>query len=274
MANLVVMLSGSRGLAEKLVADLSARGHQISVLVRRQENADKLRKDYPGIECFVADLNAPETPAAWTSATLKRFGRIDCLINNAAIQGPGGLFHTLDIAEIELTLETDLLAPVRLIHHVLKLFAEKGQGTIINLSGGGATAARPRFAPYAISKCALVRLTETLAVEYPKLRFYAVAPGTMKTQMTESILQLGAEVAGAEYAPLKEKLDRGGDGTERASALITYLAEERPARLSGKLASAIWDEYRSENADDKLSELWTLRRVDRALIERILNHEK
>jgi 3-oxoacyl-[acyl-carrier protein] reductase len=99
----------------------------------------------------------------------------------------------------------------------------------------------------------------------------------MKTQMTESILQLGREVAGSEYEPLKQKLDAGGDGTEKAAQLITWLAEQKPERLSGKLVSAVWDNYKdvkqsSENSDHDLSDLWTLRRVDRALIEKILKH--
>lgn len=270
------MLSGYRGLAERLIENLSERGHQLSVLARNAEGIAAMRTRFPNVEWVVGDLRSPETQDRWVKTTLDRFQRIHCLVNNAAIQGPGGLFHTMKWEEIERTLEIDLLAPARLLHQVLSIFEKQNSGTIINLSGGGATTARPRFAPYAISKCALVRLTETLAVEYPALRFYSIAPGTMKTQMTESILDLGADVAGSEYSPLKEKLDAGGDGTERAAKLIGWLAETRPQNLSGKLVSAIWDNYEAP-ADSELSELWTLRRVDRALIDKILkiqNHEK
>ena len=272
---LVLMISGYRGLAEQLIADFSARGHELSVLVRNPDALKDLRAKYPKVEWVVGDLSSPETPARWWEITEKRFQKVDCLVNNAAIQGPGGLFHTMKWEEIEETITVDLIAPMRLLHETLNRFVKQNQGTIINLSGGGATAARPRFAPYAISKCALVRLTETLAAEYPALRFYAVAPGTMKTQMTESILSLGAEVAGSEFNPLKQKLDAGGDGTDRAAKLIGWLVEERPEKLSGKLVSAIWDKY--QEVDSSLTELWTLRRVDQALIEKIAKispHEK
>lgn len=270
---LVVMVSGYRGLAERLISELSERGHSVSVLARNEKGIEGLRSRFPQIEWTIGDLAAPEAGSRWVETTLRRFKKIDVLVNNAAIQGPGGLFHTMKWEEVEETLQVDLVAPVRILHQILKIFSDQKSGTIINLSGGGATAARPRFAPYAIAKCALVRLTETLAVEYPELRFYAVAPGTMKTQMTESILHLGADVAGNEFRPLQEKLDAGGDGTDRASQLISWLAETRPQQLSGKLVSAIWDNYQTPS-DLELTELWTLRRVDRALIDKILKHEK
>jgi NAD(P)-dependent dehydrogenase (short-subunit alcohol dehydrogenase family) len=142
---------------------------------------------------------------------------------------------------------------------------------IINLSGGGATAARPRFLPYAVSKCALVRATETLSQEYPELYFFAVAPGTLKTQMTESILKMGENIAGTEFASLQKKILAGGDGTEKAAELIQWLCCERPSHLNGKLISAIWDNYKDIDPKDVSPDQWTLRRVDAVLTNKLMN---
>lgn len=238
--------------------------------MRNQASASLLEKAYPAIHLVIGDLRDPEICVRWIDSAHQYFGSIDTLVNNAAVQGPGGRFHELPWPEIESTLAINFTAPAQLIHQALKYFDQQGSGTIINLSGGGATNARPRFAPYGSAKCALVRLTETLAEEYPALRFYAVAPGTMKTQMTEAILKLGPMKAGAEFQPLKEKLDRGGDGTERAARLILWLAEQQPGALSGKLVSAIWDDYEAASSKPVSAEFWTLRRVDDVLRKRLL----
>lgn len=244
-------------------------------MVRSPEKAGALSARFPRLHTFVGDLRDGDVGPRWVRAALTELHTIDCLINNAAIQGPGGRLHELDWKAVEETLQVNLHAPVHLMHALLPHFVERGRGTVINLSGGGATQPRPRFAPYGAAKAALVRWTETLAGEYPEFRFFAVAPGTLKTQMTEAILALGRETAGPEFNVLSEKLAQGGDGTERATALILWLAEQAPATLNGKLISAIWDNYKAE-AETSHPALWTLRRVDETLRRSLenLSHEK
>jgi hypothetical protein len=73
-----------------------------------------------------------------------------------------------------------------------------GRGKIINLSGGGATTPMPGFSAYAASKAAVVRFTETLAMELAGsgVEVNAVAPGLLKTRMMDQMLEAGPERAG------------------------------------------------------------------------------
>jgi len=113
-------------------------------------------------------------------------------------------------------------------------------------------------------------MTENLAEEYPHLRFYAMAPGSLKTPMIEKVVAFDKARIGKEFDEAKRRLEQGGDDPNRAADLALWLFQERPAHLSGRLISAIWDDPKKadENALKK-SALWTLRRVDEVLIKNL-----
>lgn len=263
------MISGSQGLAESFFKVFQAKGHQLSILVRRDEAFSSLRALYPNAHLFHGDLTNKKDCANWIESTIERFGNIDLLINNAAIQGPGGKLHTLDFLELEKTVETDLMAQLFMCHQVLKIFEKNKSGTIINLSGGGATHVRPYFLPYAISKAGIVRATETLALEYPHLRFYAIAPGSLNTQMMREIAKYPPEIIGQESLDARKVIEKGGKDPMKAAELVLWLFENQPERLNGKVVSAVWDKYRETDALNPYRYWWTLRRVDEKLIEEL-----
>jgi NAD(P)-dependent dehydrogenase (short-subunit alcohol dehydrogenase family) len=235
-------------------------------LIRDEARVGILTEKYPGLLAHWGDVSSPSSNREWIERTLSTFGRIDCLINNASVQGEPGRLHELAPEEIDRILHTNLRAPLHLSQLVLPEFVRQQSGVIINISGGGATQGRPRFIPYALSKCALVRLTESLALEYPELRFYAVSPGTLKTAMTKVIFEGGVERSGkAEFEGAKACLEKGGEDPARAADLILYLCHERPENVNGKLVSAIHDPYRTGPQFPQSAEWWTLRRVDNVL---------
>ena len=115
------------------------------------------------------------------------------MINNAAIQGPIGPSWTLTDYFIEKTIKINLLGPIFLSKLIIPKMIKNKEGVILNLSGGGATAARENFSSYAVSKTGLVRYSEILAAELKKfnIRVNALAPGVMKTKMLDNILLAG-----------------------------------------------------------------------------------
>lgn len=138
---------------------------------------------------------------------------------------------------------------------------------VICFSGGGATQPRPCFSAYAAAKAGVVRLVETLAAEWQDLAIdiNAVAPGAINTRLTEEIVALGPDRAGAkEYESAQQQRDAGGASTERMFGLIDFLLSERSNGLSGKLISAQWDPW--EKFPDYLdalaqSDVYNLRRI-------------
>ena len=113
------------------------------------------------------------------------------LVNNAGVLGPAGPLDDNDWDAWVETVRVNLLGTVAMCRAVLPGMRERGYGKIINLSGGGATAARPNFSAYAASKAAVVRFTETLAGELDGIDVNAIAPGALPTRMLDEVLASG-----------------------------------------------------------------------------------
>jgi 3-oxoacyl-[acyl-carrier protein] reductase len=161
----------------------------------------------------------------------------------------------------------DLVSPALLCGAVVPWMAEHGGGRIINLSGGGATGPRPGFSAYAAAKAGLVRFSETLAVEVEALGISVncVAPGAMGTDMLAAIARAGAGAAGdKEHAAAVKALEGGADTVQAALDLITFLASDASAGVTGKLISAVWDNWAElpGRVDEvRGSDVFTMRRL-------------
>jgi NAD(P)-dependent dehydrogenase (short-subunit alcohol dehydrogenase family) len=125
----------------------------------------------------------------------------------------------------------------------------------------------PSFSAYAAAKTAVVRLTETLAEELrpDHIDVNAIAPGVLKTQMMDQVLQAGPEKVGAKYfAEMQKHNATGGVPPERAAALCVYLGSAAADGISGRLISAQWDPWEKlERFKDDLaaSDIYMLRRI-------------
>lgn len=262
----MVLITGYRGLAETLIEEFYQHRYRLSVLVRADHAIPSLSGRYPEAQLFRGDVAVGADCKNWISAALARFGRIDCLINNAAVTGPGGKTNDISFVDFRIAHDINFLAPVRLIKFVLPTMLAQNSGVVINLSGGGATGPRAYFGAYASAKTALVRFTETVALEYPELRFYAISPGALMTPMIEKVLEFGDSI-GPEYGEAKRRQKEGGEDPSKAARLARWLTEKKPKILSGTLMSAIWDDVPSFDGLPKAVDWWKLRRVDNHLIK-------
>ena len=145
-------------------------------------------------------------------------------------------------------------------------FNSKNEGKIINFSGGGATSSRSNFSSYAISKTAVLRFTEILAEELKgyNIDVNAVSPGSINTNMTDEVIDAG-ELAGNELDIAIRQKKEGGESTEKIVDLCRFLISEESNGISGKLISAIWDNYKDHTFIKRLKQnpdFCTLRRID------------
>lgn len=159
-----------------------------------------------------------------------RFARIDCLVNAAGTYGAIGKVGEVDPhlwAEAFLVNTRGVYA---CCHYALPRLAAGGH--IVNLAGGGAVTPVSHLSGYGASKAALVRLTETLALEYPGLCVNAISPGPMVSRMQEQLLAAGPETP--HYGPIKAMCDSGIDEVpiEKTLQVLDHILAERP---TGKL---------------------------------------
>jgi len=272
LENQIAFITGAgRGIGRAIALAFAREGAELALIARTaaglEESAQMVRAMGRRAAAVTADVSLRVDVERAVSQALAIFGRVDVLVNNAGVQLPIGPLAQNDADEWMHTVAVNLFGPMLCIKAVLPVMMERKRGKIINLSGGGATGPRPNFSAYAASKAALVRLTETLAVELAphNIQVNALAPGAINTRMLDEVLAAG-ELAGEELAQARRRAQQGGTPIELAAQLAVFLASADSDGLTGKLIAAPHDDWQAWDAARiaalNESPWYTLRRID------------
>jgi NAD(P)-dependent dehydrogenase (short-subunit alcohol dehydrogenase family) len=261
----VLVTGGSRGIGRAVSEELAAQGAHVVVTARDAAAVEACVAALPG-DGHVALAFDVSDDAGWHDAIARAStGGLHGLVTAAGVLEPIGATDEVDPAAVLRTLQINLHGTFLALHHVLPHLRAAG-GAAVTFSGGGATGPLPRYDAYAMSKAAVVRLTENVAAAEPDVRVNAIAPGFVATGMHQATLTAGAEAAGAAYFERTRKdLEGGGVSPRLAARLACALLSERTAGISGRLLSAQWDPWEDDAFLDRLRadpDLGTLRRVD------------
>jgi NAD(P)-dependent dehydrogenase (short-subunit alcohol dehydrogenase family) len=267
---IAIVTGGSRGLGREIARAYLEAGARV-VITGRDDAALAAAVDELGVAGEVAarraDVAAEADCHAVVAWTEERFGPVSALVNNAGVYGPKGPIEEVDWAAWVEAVEINLFGTVLMCRAVLPGMRARGYGKIVNLSGGGATAPLPRFSAYAASKAAAVRLTETFAEELrgAGVDVNAIAPGALNTRMLDEVLDAGPERVGEGfYAKAVQQRDSGGAPPEKGAALAVFLASADSDGISGRLLSALWDDWAGLPAQREAlmaGDVYTLRRI-------------
>lgn len=264
-----IITGGGRGIGKAIGLTFAREGADLVVASRTLHDVEATVEETRRLGCRAlalrADVSRQKDVDSLVAAARKEFGRVDVLVNNAGVLGPVGPVADNDPERWLETIKINLLGVFLCSRAVLPLMMRQRSGKIINLSGGGASAARPYFSAYAASKAAVVRLTETLAQEVKEhnIQVNAIAPGPTYTRLTEQVLAAG-EAAGTKDLADARRIKATRGSPERAEALAVFLASAESTGLTGRLISAAWDDWPGMQAripEIMGSELYTLRRL-------------
>ena len=269
----VLVTGATRGLGRHIADAFWRQGANLFAVARSADALAALAAELVAVRegqkvgSIAVDLSDRNAPAQIFDA-LGRFGSsLDVLVNNAAIIGPIGPLEDNSWDQWQVTIQVNLLAPVALCRLAIQRMKTQGGGSIVNLSGGGATAPRPFFSAYATAKAGLVRFTETIATEvgHYGIRLNAIAPGAMNTEMHDAVLRAGpARTGETEYRKALEQAERGGASPAIPAELAVFLASDAAAGINGRLISAAWDPWKdlvSHSTQLAQSDVYTLRRI-------------
>ncbi|MCX7970650.1 MAG: SDR family oxidoreductase [Negativicutes bacterium] len=267
-----IVTGGSRGLGQAVASCLLAKGARVAIGARDEERlrvaAEELRNGVDGDRLLVARLDVADSQSCrqFVAAVGQKWQRIDILVNNAGVHGGYGRLDQLSDDDWHQALAVNLLGTVRMTKLCLPYLLRSDSGRVVNLSGGGAAVPFPGFGPYAASKAAVVRLTETWAVEYAgsNVRFNAVAPGALNTRLLDQVLAAGPGAVGEEnYRRAVAQQQSGGASLTEAAELCAFLASPASDHINGRLISAVWDNWRQLTGQSRPlpGDLFTLRRV-------------
>ncbi|MEV4161882.1 SDR family oxidoreductase [Nonomuraea dietziae] len=186
---IALVTGGNRGIGREVCQQLAALGHTVFLTARSPEAAETAARELGGdVVPLRLDVTSEEDTAGVAAAVAERYGRLDVLVNNAAITydtWQSGASADLDV--VREAAETNLYGPWRLIQELLPLLRESAHPRIVNVSSeaasltnmGGGTPA------YGTTKVALNALTRMLAAELrgDGVLVNAICPGWVATDM-------------------------------------------------------------------------------------------
>lgn len=269
---IVVIAGASSGIGQALAEDLANAGHTVFACSRSMDNLKTALGDRPEINLFVCDVSNEESVKSFATFVGKHSGYIDILINCAGGFGAIGPIDKVDSSDWMRTIAVNLGGTFSVTKNFLPLLEGSEVPQIINFAGGGAFSPFPNFSAYACSKAAVVRLTETLAVELASrgISVNAIAPGVIPTKAHEATIAAGEARAGSLYFRRTERLMSDRSGSARMDTVqkcVRALISEPYQGLTGKTISANFDPWPSEDFLEHIdginrSELYTMRRTN------------
>ncbi|HEX8790897.1 MAG TPA: 3-oxoacyl-ACP reductase family protein [Polyangiaceae bacterium] len=226
-----IVTGAARGLGRAAVERLHARGASVAINARDAARADEHAASLGERALAVpGDLTAEGAPARIVRETLDRFGRVDIVVNNAAL-AKSTRFADLTLDEWRLALEVNMTVPFLFTQAALPIMKEQHYGRIINISSSaGRSVSTLGGAHYTASKTGLLGLTRASAKELGQfgITVNAICPGMIDTELTrENAADDVLRRLAASYP-----VPRLGTADEVAD-LICFVASEEAGYLTG-----------------------------------------
>jgi NAD(P)-dependent dehydrogenase (short-subunit alcohol dehydrogenase family) len=228
-----LVTGGGRGIGRGIALRLAEEGWEVAVTARSaDELGETVALSRGRMVGAPADVSDPSSVAGLVRRAEAALGAIDLLVNNAAIPGPIGPFLDNDPEAWWRCQEVNLRGPMLCSRAVLPGMIARRGGRIVNVVSGAGCQAFPDLSAYVISKTALVRLSEQLALEMQPhgVAVFALRPGIVRTAMVEE--------ARHKLAYIQQMLDDGREVTpDVVAGFVLLLASGRADALSGMVFS-------------------------------------
>jgi NAD(P)-dependent dehydrogenase (short-subunit alcohol dehydrogenase family) len=234
-----LVTGGTSGIGAATALALARDGAQVVIAADRPDRQDQVLREIESIggdAIFVqADVSDDRDVQAMVTATLDRFGRLDCAVNNAGITGDVKTpMAEIDRDNWDRVIGINLTGVWLCMKHQIPVMLSQGAGAIVNISSiYGLKPSDAGHAAYCASKFGVVGLSKTAAVDYGQqgLRINVVAPGFT----VSGIVDPNAEGATEKYRTMTEKysaMNRLGDPRETAAAVV-WLCSDAASFVNG-----------------------------------------
>ena len=237
-ASRVALVTGSaRGLGRAIAEALAAQGVALMLVDVLADRLEQTRRDLVAAKAqcatFAADISVRENCFAAVAASISTYGRLDVLINAAAVMR---FNHATEVGEDEFwkIMQVNTAAPFWFAQAAIPHLLES-HGNIVNVLSQSALMGTAYIVPYSMSKAALLQLTKSLAVEYADtaIRINAVAPGAMRTEISEAT----RPPADADFAKIKRYAGwRSPCEAAEVAAIVAFIASPAASAVHG----AVW----------------------------------
>ncbi|MGQ9473182.1 MAG: SDR family NAD(P)-dependent oxidoreductase [Candidatus Caldatribacteriaceae bacterium] len=229
----VIVTGGGQGLGEAFAKGCAREGAKVIIIDVNEETGKKVERGIGENAMFIpTDVSSRAQVDAMVGEVMKRFGRIDVLINNAGIHS-GGKFWEETAETWQRIFEVNVMGVVFPSQAVVPIMMKQGKGKIINVSSKAAVVGEPLHAAYSASKGAVLSLTRAMAAELGQygIRVNALCPGTTLTPLGKSA------IADPELRKALESgipLGRLGEPKDHIGSAV-YLASDESDWMTGQM---------------------------------------
>lgn len=241
LENKVAIITGSsKGIGKAIAKGLAQNGAQVVISSRSQDACNEVVKEFTdqglkaiGIACHIGKEDQRKN---LVDKTIEAFGRIDILVNNAAINPVYSPIEDVDPAIFDKIMDVNVKACFSFAKLCFPYMQEKKNGSIINIASVEGLKPSLGLGLYGVSKSALIMLTKSQASEWGKygIRSNAICPGLIKTKFSKALWSNEHLMKQVEnHLPLQ----RAADPTEIAG-LALYLASEASSYTTGAVMNA------------------------------------
>lgn len=207
--NKTILITGtSTGIGRATARFFAGKGWNVAATMRSQADiaAETEFIKMPNVACFVLDVTDDATIQSAIAETVKRFGKIDVLVNNAGY-GADGIFEDMTDDVIQRQFNTNVFGLMRVTRAIIPHMRQNKGGTIVQIASMGGRVTFPLFSIYHATKWAVEGFSESLHYELRQfgIKIKIIEPGTIKTEFYG---KGRVAVAGKSLAHYKELVDK------------------------------------------------------------------
>ena len=238
---IALITGGGTGIGTAIAKRFVDEGAKVCITGRRKEMLGKVAKSFPqgSVTTCPGDVSKDEDVARMVAQTVDFGGKLDLLVNNAAISSQTPVTD-LSREEWQKVLDVNLTGPFLLMKASIPHMIKAGGGSIINIASVGGLRCLSGFPAYCSSKAGLVMLTQQVALDYGahNIRCNAICPGGIKTEMTEREFGKLGKMIGMEpdsfFATISQDLPLKRFGKpEEMGGICTFLASDDSSFMTG-----------------------------------------
>lgn len=236
-----IVTGAAGGIGVAVVRQLAGRGVRV-VLVDLNRHAIEETAAAAGLDAgnsllIAADVSNENAVREFVEQAVAKFGRVDYLVNNAAIEGSPALIEDQPVEALDRVYAVNVRSVFLGMKYVLPVMRRQGSGAIVNMSSLAGITAGPTLAPYIMSKHAVIGLTRTAAAETASagIRVNAVLPGVINTGMMRRI-ESDSGNADACRAGMTAATPMGRYGEpEEVASLVNFLLSDEASFITSSM---------------------------------------
>jgi NAD(P)-dependent dehydrogenase (short-subunit alcohol dehydrogenase family) len=247
-----LITGGSRGLGRAMAEAMAAFGADVAISARDQGKIDEtlgiLAKYKVKTLGISANMTSEDDIKRMVDETVKKFGRIDILFNNAGIGRTQRPIHEEVIADFDIIIATDLRGPFMVLKYVLPVMMKQKKGSIINTSStAGLRAEIPEIASvaYCAAKAGINVMTQVAAIEYASynIRVNCIAPGMHHSEIGHDNPRPNTPPTPQQMTAMQERMKRTNEDipmnrmadAEEMAGIAVLLASDASSYITGQI---------------------------------------